>query len=411
MRTLITFGTTTAITLLFAATVNAQTLYDWSSTQAPVVIHDGGTLFFIGKDKTVWRVYKWAPPKGKELPSAFFTDLDGDGKPDIVGSGKPTFALDHDGNPRWFHTAGCTQAMVANTWGDRNPEVVCLSGRTLSNHTFDWQDIWSISLGQTWTSCMVGDVNGDLKADIECAISGTKRVSRIDGQTGEVLAATADTAELTESLNPSITAATSALEGNQTFDLNGDGTKSETLTIDGNTVVVRAGTTVLATLNLSAVPTGAIVKDLDGDKKPEVIAVSKSKVAIWSFGDEKPAVFALTSSSYRRAPVAQLESVYANGFEDNTAAQATVNGLSDKLANCYASQVRANQFAGVGRALLSVNVDNAGKVTGVERTHSEIADSKVVTCAQGVLKAGKYPKATDATAAVNITITFTFRDQ
>ena len=104
-----------AATIFAANTASAQTLYDWPSDKAPVAVHDGGSVFFIGKDKTVWRVYKWTAPKAKGAAQAYFTDINGDGKADVVGAGKPSFALDHDSNPIWFYSAGCDELMVANT--------------------------------------------------------------------------------------------------------------------------------------------------------------------------------------------------------------------------------------------------------------------------------------------------------
>lgn len=396
-----------------APSASAQVIYDWPSEAAPAVVHDGGSLFFLGKDKSVWRVYKWNASSGTNQDAAFFTDINGDSKPDIVGSGKPSFALDHDSNPIWFDT-GCDQLLVGDFALDAKKDFVCLKGRTLEARTWDWQKIWSISIGKSWEWCVAGDINGDLKDDVECKVRGSKRFSRVDGVSGEMLAADADTAEITDPKSPNIAAAdTSILDGKQSFDLDMDGTSEETLVIDGNAVVIRSRSkkAALGRLEVGAVPTAALVKDLDGDKKPEVIVVSSKMIAIWSHGDKEAKTFPLSASRYKRKPVADLESVYANGFDDDAAAKKVVEDLNDKLASCYATQVAKNQFAGVGRTLLEVQVDAGGKVKNVQKHHAELADDKVVTCAQKVLRAGKYPKAAGDAASVNVTLTYTFRDE
>lgn len=396
-----------------AQTATAQTVYDWPSKETPVVVHDGGSIFFIGKDKTVWRVYKWNASKGKNTDAAFFTDINGDRNPDIVGAGKPSFALDHDSNPIWF-AKGCDQLLTGDFALDEKKDFVCLTGRTLEARTWDWQKIWSISLGKSWEWCVAGDINGDLKKDVECKVRGAKKFSRVDGSTGEMLAADADAAEVTDPKSVNVEAVDAAnINGKTQFDIDMDGTAEESLVIDGNALAIksRSKKVALGRLDLGSVPVAAVVKDLDGDKKPEVIAVSSKTIAIWSAGDKEAKKFPLSTAKYKRKPVADLQSVYANGFADDAAATKAVQDLQSKLDNCYAAQVRKNQFAGVGRTLLEVQVNKSGKVSKVQKHHAELADKSVVACAQKVLKAGKYPKAAGDSAAVNVTLMYTFRDE
>ncbi len=412
-RLVFSFGCFAAIACL-AQSASAQTVYEWPSTQTPVVVQDGGALFFIGKDKTVWRVYKWAAAKGTHSNAAFFTDINDDSKPDVVGAGKPSFALDHDANPIWFNAAGCDQLLVGDFALDKKKDFVCLKGRTLEARTWDWQKIWTISLGKSWDWCVAGDINGDLKDDIECKVRGSKKFSRVDGSTGDMLASDADSAEITNPKVPGVSPVDAInLDGKKSFDLDGDGTAEETLVIDGNAVAIksRSKKVALGRLELGGVPIAAVVKDLDGDKKLEVIAVSSKTIAIWSMGDKEAKSFPLSAAKYSRKPVADLQSVYSNGFEDDDAAKKVVEDMNDKLSNCYSSTVKKNQFAGVGRTLLEVKVSNAGKVSKVEIHHAELADKGVAACAEKVLKAGKYPKATGDSASVNVTLIFTFRDK
>jgi hypothetical protein len=414
MRTMLTIGCAAAV-LLAANSASGQDLYDWPNSEVPAVVHDGGGLFFIGKDKTVWRVYKWRASSGDKKKAAFLTDIDGDSKADVVGAGKPTFALDHDSNPIWFHSGGCDQVLVSDFAADDKKDILCLNGKTLELRTWDWQMVWKISIGRRFDWCQAGDVNGDLKSDAECKQRGSKKYTRIDGSSGELLGADAETSEVANPDVPGIDPvdAKTILAGKKEFDLDGDGTAEESLLADGNAVAIRSRSkkSGLGRIEMSGKPTAALVKDLDGDKKPDVVVVSSKEIAIWSAGQKKPSKFPLSTSSYKRQPVANLQSVYANNFEDNAKAQKAVKDLNDKLANCYASQVRRNQFAGVGRTLLEVKVDKKGKVTDVAKHHSSVADKKVVSCAQNVLKKGDFPKATADSASVNVTLQYTFRDE
>src|SRR5690606_807788 len=113
------------MTLLVAtSSATAQQIYDWPDQQAPVAIHDGGALYFIGKDKTVWRVYKWKAPSG-DKPSAYFTDMDGDKKLDAVGAGTPSFGIDTQTNPVWYQK-GCDELLVGDFAADDKKDFVCV---------------------------------------------------------------------------------------------------------------------------------------------------------------------------------------------------------------------------------------------------------------------------------------------
>lgn len=411
MRTLTILSTSITL-LLSTGAAAAQQIYDWPDEQARVAIHDGGALYFIGKDKSVWRVYKWKAPSG-DKPSAYFTDMDGDKKLDAVGAGTPSFGIDTRTNPVWFQK-GCDELLVGDFAADDKNDFVCVKGTKIEAFTHDNQLIWSISMGKRYDRCVAGDINGDLKWDVECKIRGSKKYSRVDGQTGEMLAADADAAEITDPRPVGIDPVDPAvLTGKESFDLDGDGTAEETLAVDGNAVAIksRSKKAAIGRIELGAKPVSAIVKDLDGDKKLDVVVASSKDVGIWTSG-AKAKTYPLNASRYERVPVADLQSVYANGFgEQDAAAKKTVEDLQSKLAGCYSAQVKRNQFAGVGRALLEVQVGKGGKVTNVAKHHSSLADKKVIDCAVKTLRGGKFPAPQGDAASVNITMEYTFRDQ
>ncbi len=412
MRKLSALITASAFTLA-ASAASAQTIYDWPDEQTPVAIHDGGSLYFLGKDRTVWRVYKWRAPKGKKAPAVYLTDMNGDSKLDAVGAGTPSFGIDHQTNPIWFRKS-CDDLLVADFAKDDSKDFVCVDGQKIEAFTYDNQLIWSISIGKRYDWCVAGDINGDLKADVECKIRGSKKFARVDGQSGTMLAAEADAAEVTDPDFPGIDPVDAdVLAGKASFDLDGDGTAEETLVVDGNAVAVksRSKKTALGRIELGAKPVAAIVKDIDGDKKLDVVVVSSKDIAVWTAGAEV-AKYSLNASKYKRVPVANLQSVYANGFGDqDPAAKKAIEEMQDTLSKCYSSQVRKNQFAGVGRTLLEVKAGKGGKVQKVEKHHSSLADDKVVSCAMSTLKKAKLPEPADGTASVNVTMEYTFRDE
>ncbi len=401
--------------LMLASSASAQEIYDWPSKEAPVMVHDSGAVYFIGKDKTVWRTYKWKEAKGKNKLGLITTDIDGSGQPNVVGAGRPLFVVDHNTTPQWQEKKGCDQVLVANIIDAKGKEVACVKGSKVSVYSFDGQFVWSASVGRGIDFCNAGDINGDLMADIECKHRGAKTYSRFDGSNGEVLAQSTDANELESTEMNLFDAHNGAdiLAGKETFDLNGDGTPEESLLADGNAVAVRSRSkkAAMGRIETKSAPVSAIVKDIDGDKKLDIVVITKKDIFISDGAGKKVASFPLKASKYKRQPVARLDSVYTNGFEDDAKAKDAVTALNDKLAKCYSGQVRKNQFAGEGKVLLSAEVNAKGKAKSVTLTHTELPDKKVVKCAENTLKKAKYPKPAGESASVNVHLFYTFRDE
>lgn len=346
------------------ATAAEPRVYDWPSESVPVLVEDDSGVLFVGKDRSVYRVYDWKQSKGEKSDGLYLIDLDKDGKPEVVGAGKPTFVLDVDGDPVWFRKQGCDQVLIADVAVDEKLDLVCVDGTKVEVFTHDGQKAFEVSIGKRFEWCHAGDINGDLKADVECKIRGKNAYTRIDVAGQSVLAAEADASEV----NPK------ELE--------------------------------------EFAPAGAeISKDLDGDGKAEKVAIDGKDIVVTPGEGGEAARFPVNAKKYKRTPVAELRSVYANNFEDDAAAQKAVNVLQGKLDNCYAGPVRKNQFAGSGQVLFEVHVGPDGKLQQVKQLHSEIADASVAKCALGVLKKGDYPKANGDAAKINVMLFYTFRDK
>lgn len=357
-----------AFAAVFGVSVaSAQTVYDLPSKDAPVLIHDASGIVFLGKDASVFRVYSWNAAKGAETFSLLLTDMNKQGGPEIIGAGKPTFVLNQNADPIWFLDKGCDQVVVADIASDPTLDLLCMSGNEMSIYTHDGQLIWRAKLTTRLEACKAADINGDLKADIECKIKGSKKITRFDGATGQVLAAGTDASEVEETVYNRFAAVEGTEEG----------------------VLLK--------------------KDLTGDGTEETITVSKKEITVSTAEGVKK--FDVNAKKYKRTPVAELKSVMANGFESSEAGQQAVRDLNDKLSACYTSQVRKNQFAGQGEVLMEVKVDAKGKVSNAGLLHSGLADASVSKCALDVLKKGKYPAATGESANINVRLFFTFVDK
>ena len=404
----------TALVTLTATTALAQDtmLYKTNDPTAPAMVVGPQGILFLHKDGAPYRSYE--VKKGSEL---HITELDQDGKPDVIAIGKPTFVIGGDAAPRWFDKKGCKQGVLADIVADSKLDIACHDGKELKVLTFDNQFVWSVSIGKRLGQCYAGDTNGDRKADIECKI-GSKTYARFDAE-GKLISAEIDEPMIDQenpAYEPAQAADLSIIESKQTFDFDQDGTAEEYVALDDKLLVVKSKSRdkPLAMTEIDGELLGVLVQDVEGaEKKPQsaVIALTSKNLTVLSTDGKISKSYSLKSSSYKRKPVAELRSVYANGFEDNDAAKKVIEDLQEKLATCYATQLKKTELAGSGQMLIQLKVDGEGKLTDTELLHSEVADDKVASCAKKNLGKGAFPKAASDSASVNVTIYYTFRDQ
>lgn len=406
-RTLL--GALTAATCLSAASAASAEvkLYDWPDATAPVVVVSDQSVIFLHKDGKPYRAYK----SGRG--GYHVTDIDKNGGPDIVGMGRPTFAIGTNADPLWVMKKGCKIGLVADFVADDKLDVACSNGREFKVYTHDNQFVWSLAIGRSFKKCRAGDVNGDLKADIECKVGS--RYARIDGG-GELITAEGEdelVADDAENYEAFAAVGEEVITDEQTFDLDGDGTPEEYLLMDGSLLVIksRSKPKPLSMIDIKVKPEAALVKNLDGEGAPEIVVVTSKEIFVLSPDGKRQERYSLNASRYKRKPLADFQSVYANGFEDDEAASKAILAMQDDLSKCYAREVKKSGFAGSGQLLLQVQVDGEGAVKSVDRLHSEIADKSVVKCAMGKLKKATPGKASGDSATINVTMTYTFRDQ
>lgn len=383
-------------------------LYETNNPDAPLMVVSDQGIIFLHKDGTPYRAYKVS--KNTKL---HVTELNQDGKPDIIGIGKPTFAIGGDADTQWFDAKGCRYGALADIVADSKLDLACNTGKELKVLTYDNQFVWSLSIGRPLKQCYAGDTNGDQKAEVECKTSG-KKYARFES-TGKLIDANISEPMIDQegvAYDPTTPLDASVFESKQTFDFDLDGTPEEYILMDDKLLVIKSKSRPkpLAMLELDAAPKALFINDMDGDKVQEVVALTDKKLYLLSVDGKRNASYSLKASSYKRKPLADLQSVYANGFADNEAAKKAITDVQDKLSSCYAGQLKKTQFAGSGKMLIQLKVDQDGKLTNTDLMHSEIADKKVGQCAIKNLKKASFPKASADSASINLTIYYTFRD-
>ena len=409
------FGALATLTITFAATsasAEDPKLYNWPDSTVPAAVVSEKGVIFLHKDGKPYRAYTWRTNKGDD-PIAHVTDIDRNGSPDIVGVGTPTFAIGSNGDPIWFIKKGCKIGLVGDMAFDTKLEIMCSDKRRIKVITWDNQEAWEVDLGRSFKSCKLGDTNGDLKADVECNLSKSQ-IARLDGG-GELITADAEESMIQdEPYEPYEPAGTDDMDSKQTYDFDKNGTADEYLAMEDNLFVVKskAAPKPLSMIELGKKPLATLVKDLDGDGNMEIVVLTDKEVLVLSPDGKRKDRFTLDAKKYKRAPVADLQSVYANHFADNEAAQKSIKELEGDLAKCYASTVKKSEFAGGGQVLLMLKADRDGKIKNINKLHSEIADKSVISCAEKTLKKAKLPASVEGNnGTINVTMYFTFRDQ
>ncbi|MBA2664323.1 MAG: AgmX/PglI C-terminal domain-containing protein [Bradymonadaceae bacterium] len=392
-------------------------LYDWPDAEAPLLVRTASGVLFVGKDKKPLRAYSWKANSGARHTPLYLVDLSRNGKPEVLGAGSPTFVLRANSDPAFSLEKGCKQVIVADFVADKKLDVMCLTGKELQIYTDDGQMAWKSTPGKNIDWCRAGDINGDLKADLECKYQGANQYVRIDGNSGQVTVQSTSETEIEDGAielsHAEPVADKELLEGTKKLDLNGDGSKGENLLIDGKALVIQSSAAGAAPVRIETKNEviAVFAKDITGDKKLELIALTKSDVFVISEGGSEVVSFSNDAKRYKRFPLADLASVYANGFEDDEQAREAVNKIQDNLSQCYKARVQKNPYTGIGRLLIQVNVDGSGKASGTQQMHSDLGDAQVEKCARDILQKASYPNASGESATLNVNMTYTYRDK
>lgn len=393
--------------------------FDNDNGKMVVAISGQGVTFVDGKEGKTFRAFKTnrTAMKGATTDWVVIRDVDSNGKVDIVGAGRPAFIVQSDGAPVYSMTKGCGQFHLADFAADSAHDIACRDGNTIRVLTYNGQKHWEYKVaGLKLGVCNFGDVNGDLKADIECEVLRKGTFVRISGD-GTELGREYDSAQLepAEDDNPG-NAATMAnlIKGKETFDLDGDGTAEEWVKQAGSTIVVSSKSNPKG-LGKHEFGTAhsVLVDDIDGDGKNEIVVGGEGKVMIIDHEGKLVATLVTDPGKLKRQTDVRIDQVNANALKDSSdeAVKGALEKNKGKFAACYAGNVKKNPFTRVGRGIFSLNVDKKGKVSKVERLHSDLQDKKVDGCLSKALKGTKFSEGTAPDASVTVTLEFGFLDR
>jgi len=397
-------------------------MYDWNSEESPVLFTNDSGVFFLGSDLQVDRAYSWDRAGGQNKQSLFMVDVDKDGSTEVVGAGDPTFILAENGDPLWTIEEGCRQVIVADFAAADKLDLMCNRGTAVHIHLHDRQKVWSLDPGLGLDFCRAGDINGDLKMDLECEFDDRDGWIRLDAD-GKILAKSSTEQEIPDDaidLDAAQPVPAEVWNGGREYDLNGDGATEESITTDGSSIVIQSRSKKVAVARTSAREEvqAAMVKNVDGEGNPEIVALTSSEIVVMDGAGEIQEKFPANARNYSREPVAEFDSVYARKFSDKEKATSTVRDASDDFAECYADQVRSKFPTGTGQVILKGYIGSGGTVDDIELMHSEVNNSEVESCAREVLRGLDYPKPasandeeSDENATVNVVLQYTFSDR
>lgn len=409
---------------MFVSEARAETprLYDWGAKEAPVLVTNDSGVIFLGENRKAWRAYSWERAEGENKEGLFLVDLDQDGSSDVVAAGEPTFAIRSNSNPWWTLDEGCRQVIVANFAADDKPDIMCNQGTEIGIYTHDRQKVWTLDLGVRLDHCKAADINGDLKADLECRYADREAWIRVDAE-GDILAQESEESEIEETENgfdQASPVSSEVWEGEKEYDLNGDGTAEESIVADGSALVLksRSKKKAVARTDVGGEIRAALVKNLDGEGEPEIVALTDSRIVVLDNEGEKLGSYSSDAGEYKRYPVAKLKNAYGRKFADNNKASAAVEEANEKFAKCYEDRVRGKLLVGTGEVILNAYIGKDGSVDRIELMHSAIDDDEVESCAKDVLRGLEFPKPKKKedgegrqTAKMNVILQFTFADE
>ncbi len=411
-------GVAMSLAMMGPAVASDAAIYDWPDEDIAVVLENESGIFMIdGEEGAPTRAFSWRENDGEHDKGRRFVDMTGDGMPEIVGSGTPTFLTDSGGEPLVSREDGCQQVWLADIAGRTDLDMVCVTSDRVRVYTGQGRSGPSIGLGQNLDWCRAGDITQDTTNDLECKLAGRNQFARMEytGDVFEVLNSSADSARL-EDVEESIDAWPAVDEsvwtGGESFDLSGDGSASETLHFEESTLEIRSEgeEEPLFGLDVQGSAQAAIVKDLNDDGDVQIVALSDERIYVIGEAGEEVADFSANAGSYNRVPRAYYRSVNVNGFDDNDAVRDLVKDVKDQIGSCYGSRLQSAPFAGSGRHVVRVMIGDDGSVDQVQQRHSDIRDDAIESCANDALEGINYPAA-EARGMVNVNVIFTFVDE
>lgn len=372
-------------------------------------------LLILDDKLQVYRIYHYKPLGSGSRERVRVVDLDNDGSPEIIGIGKPSFGLDSTGNPVWDYAEGCSQLGVGDLLDTPEKEVACVHGKKLSTLAYNGPVLWEVEI----TGAKMKDLGvamldtDDGKEDLEFSVGD--QVWRYKGD-GSLLGDGFEErrTQPQDAWAAQAEALVALMGGTELVDLDGDGSATETLHVQGAKLVLRKQATD-APLGEYTAPTGAIrslaVGALLGEEgKPAVIVGGEGLVAVLG-PDAKP--LAEVRVDFRRsARAAKVEFVGVNavGFADTDAATKPLTAHAAQVSTCYEKRHRAYSLTRQGKVMLKFDVKPDGRVGTTEIIYTTLNDPRVSGCIRKAAARWTFPKPAEPGAHVTADLLFTWTD-
>ena len=410
-RILSTIATTFAFLAATAATAVAgdPELYDWPSDESPILVKSDAGILLLGADGTPRRALSWNPNDGDDDQPARLVDMTGDGSPEIIGSGSPTFITDSAGVPALSIDDGCDQVTVGDVGDHDGLGLVCVDGSRVSLYRGSGSRAWSMNVNRNIDYCRIGDLTHNNDNDIECKYRGRDQYLRIRPE-GEAIDTSADSQtfeEPGEELAETQPVAGITVDG----DVDIGGEDPLTITVDGDTITI--GDTddeesEPTTIDGVAAATTTGFGDLDDQ---QLVALTDDRIYVIADGGRAISDYSTDPSGYSRTPRAEYYSLNVNGFEDNEEVRELVRTIQDDLSQCYGSRMRSDPYAGSGRYILQYFIGEDGSIQQLNERTNRVRDDQLESCTKDAVRSLDYPGAEAGRAVVTLNLLFTFVDE
>ena len=387
-----------------------------------VAAFDGGILL-AAADGSVHRVYRYSKLAEGPPDHLRVEDVDGDGRAEVIGIGKPTFLLNDNGDPLLDWESGCVGFGVGNLNGRKasNKELVCLHGSHIEVFTSDAQYVWSADLGKWHFVRELGladlDDSGLDDVEFEVLLKKKRSIWRFNEDGEELGRDLAERTTAVQHVTPEVRQASAdLLAGKTAIDFNGDGSAEERVEFNHGMVKLSSGGkgTPIGEFEMPGKEVfAAAVGDLDGDGKPELVLGGLGHVLIVGNDAKIVADLVVDPSRIRREPMAKLNGANASGLEEQEDPDAIKRMLDENfrgVAECYDKRLKAYALTHRGKAILKFEVSAKGAIGKYETLYTDVNHPDLMKCIAKVASKWKVPKAVAPDANVILDMELGWKD-
>jgi len=278
------------------------------------------------------------------------------------------------------------------------------------------QPIWAMDFGRPKLFGLgTGDLDGDGHDEFEFEAKRYKGIWRISSE-GEDLGAEFESreAEIQDTAAEYAEWMKRVLAGEVKFDVNGDGKDEESLEFAEGKVRVAsegAGKPLVEVAMPGGKLTAALVEDLDGDGKAEIVLGGVGHILIVRL-DGKVTDLTVNPGAMKREPVYTLDNANATGLgvQDEEALTQLFREKFATVRDCYAKRLKAYSLVDRGKLILKFSISRQGKVGNRESLMEFAPDPALMKCIDGAAKRWKVPAAVQDDAHVILDATLGWTD-